>query len=257
MVYKTQMTFTQWWDRVSDFFAPTIFHPQYFYKVAETLTVKEVKKVAGGTFLDVGCGRQWYRPIFYPMFSKYITLEKKENKGIYNSKYPIDIWADATNIPLQRNAVDVVLLSEMMEYLSEPHKVLRECRRVLTPKGFIIINVRDNYPAHHLPLDVGHYTQHGVAALLKTAGFGVVRRITCGNFWEVMAIYRHIFFMERVKKLIFKQHYKILGFTMLAIMWPLMTLDNILAIVLGGKKSADEFAISHVVVARPLVSNKK
>lgn len=54
---------------------------------------------------------------------------------------PAGVIADYDDLPLQTNSVDLVLLTHLLEYSSDPHQVLREAHRVLHPNGNVIISV--------------------------------------------------------------------------------------------------------------------
>ena len=63
-----------------------------------------------------------------------------------NHKYTLDIQPTFGNLcalpgslPFAADSVDLILLSHVLEYASEPHKVLREVERILVPEGHLII----------------------------------------------------------------------------------------------------------------------
>jgi len=57
------------------------------------------------------------------------------------TKYGLDARVgNALEIPLPQHSVDVLISFETIEHLSDPEKFLKECRRVLVPKGKLIIS---------------------------------------------------------------------------------------------------------------------
>ena len=54
---------------------------------------------------------------------------------------PAGIIAEYDDLPLQNNSVDLVLLSHVLEYSTDPHQVLREVHRVLHGNGNLILSV--------------------------------------------------------------------------------------------------------------------
>ena len=52
--------------------------------------------------------------------------------------YPVVI-GDATSLPIDSHAVDVVILPHVLEFESQPHVALREASRVLVPEGSLVI----------------------------------------------------------------------------------------------------------------------
>ncbi|MBF0567056.1 MAG: class I SAM-dependent methyltransferase [Nitrospirae bacterium] len=137
--------------------------------------------------VDLGCGEG-------------ITLKKIVNKfpaaivlGIDGMTENIDICTrlglpaslgDVYNLDLPENSVDVVLLFEVIEHLSEPLKALREIHRILKPNGkLIIIFPNDGFfkiariltlkikEAAYDPGHVKQWTYGNMMPVLKQAGF--------------------------------------------------------------------------------------
>lgn len=240
------------WNSVQDLAAFTVFHPQYFLKIAQRAAVAEVRRRASGNFLDVGCGRQWYRPILEPLFKRYYAMEKPDNVRLYESRFPREILADASEIPLPESSVNVVMMAEVLEFLEEPPAAIKEIRRVLRPKGELIIFTVDNYPSHGQPGNFRHYQSSGLRRLLNDSGFRVTSLKAVGNFWETRAIYTNIFLMKRTKELIFKRQMTLVGLAIFALVWPLMIFNNLAGIIFGRRRGTEEFALGHIVVARSM-----
>ena len=53
--------------------------------------------------------------------------------------YRCDVVGYHTQLPIQRDSIDVVILPHLLEYSPHPHAILREVERVLHPDGHIII----------------------------------------------------------------------------------------------------------------------
>lgn len=61
--------------------------------------------------------------------------------------------ADGFNLPLKDQTVFVVLLTEVLEHLKEPAKMLKEASRVLVDGGLMVITVPNKYhPIWHLDI---------------------------------------------------------------------------------------------------------
>lgn len=61
-----------------------------------------------------------------------LAIEEAKKKG---TKV---LYADAENLPFKDASFDVVILREVLTHIHEPLKALKEIRRVLKPKGFLI-----------------------------------------------------------------------------------------------------------------------
>ena len=51
-----------------------------------------------------------------------------------------DFVGDALHLPLRDRSVDIVFATQVIEHVSKPHVVVRECSRVLRPNGFLILS---------------------------------------------------------------------------------------------------------------------
>jgi SAM-dependent methyltransferase len=122
-----------------------------------------------GYVLEIGNGRVSRRGRFKPPIEKveawiYLDLEVK--------KLP-HVRADVEHLPMGDDGFDTVVCLEMLEYVTDPHKALKEIRRVLKPEGKLILSM----PFLHrtdTPHDYWRFTEHGVCSLLQQAGFEVV-----------------------------------------------------------------------------------
>ena len=87
-----------------------------------------------GTLLDIGCGYMPYKPVVLnppSRVTKYIGLDLDDT--IYKtpeSPQP-DLGWDGRTIPLEDNAVDCALATEVLEHCPDPELTLRETRRAL------------------------------------------------------------------------------------------------------------------------------
>ena len=61
------------------------------------------------------------------------------NQPLVNT--PAGIIAEYDDLPLQNSSVDLVLLTHILEYSSDPHQVLREVHRVLHPNGNLVLSI--------------------------------------------------------------------------------------------------------------------
>ncbi len=236
------------WNTINDVLGPTIFHPQYFAREGEYACIEEVRKRARGTFLDIGCGRQWYRRELQPLFKKYIALDHPVLKEQYKSTYPVEIESDVEIIPLSAKSVDIAMMNLVIEHIPDPEKALQEVKRVLKRGGFFIIYFVENYPVHgEIPYTYQHFTDRGFEKLLAEKGFSVKKRLRFGNFWKTHITYKNVFMMDMIKKNLRKNI--IIGLFLFVFFAPFIILGNLAAYVLGRSRTRD-FAIGHVFVVQ-------
>lgn len=124
---------------------------------------------SGSLVLDAGAGDCRYRVHFarHDYESADFAAVDKDYSG--NLTYVCDL----REIPVEDQRYDLVLLTQVLEHIPEPGRVLGELRRVLKPGGAIWLSAPLFYPEHEQPYDFFRYTQFGHRFLLEGAGFEV------------------------------------------------------------------------------------
>src|SRR3974377_192718 len=84
------------------------------------------------TVLDIGCGHQPYRDLFPT--AHYWGMDH----GIVDASP--DLVGDALSLPLRDQSVDIVFATQVIEHVTNPHVMVKECKRVLRPNGFLILS---------------------------------------------------------------------------------------------------------------------
>ena len=80
------------------------------------------------------------------------------NHRIYAGERPgpdINLLARGDELPLESDSVDLVIVHHGLEFTDNPHQVLREVQRVLTPQG------------HLLVIGFNPYSLHGLSTLVR------------------------------------------------------------------------------------------
>ncbi|MBA3262243.1 MAG: class I SAM-dependent methyltransferase [Thermoleophilaceae bacterium] len=125
----------------------------------------------GELVLDAGAGRAPYRGLF--AHAGYETADFLAVKG---KKYTApDYVCDLAEIPVDDARFDHVVLTQVLEHVPEPAKVLAELHRVLKPGGTLWLTAPLFYAEHERPYDFFRYTQFGLRHLLESAGFEVLK----------------------------------------------------------------------------------
>ena len=122
-----------------------------------------------GDVLDVG-GRRVNRKGVFRVPEQGITSWRYLN---IDAEAAPDILCNAEDIPLPAASVDGIMLSEVLEHLEQPGRVLRELVRILRPGGYGIITMPFMYPLHADPYDYQRWTQEKLRQELAAAGFDV------------------------------------------------------------------------------------
>ena len=82
--------------------------------------------------LDIGCGHKPYRDLFPG------TQHWGMDHGIVDTSP--DFVGDALRLPIRDQSVDIVFATQVIEHVTNPHVMVRECKRVLRPNGCLILS---------------------------------------------------------------------------------------------------------------------
>lgn len=108
--------------------------------------------------LDIGAGRVSTNHSYTEYFPNRHTVD------IDPKRLP-DTVADVHKLPFEDASYGVVLATEMLEHCHTPETALREMKRVLKPKGTLILTTRFVYPLHDTPHDYYRFTEYGLRHL--------------------------------------------------------------------------------------------
>lgn len=120
----------------------------------------------GSRVLDVGAGEAPYRELF--AHADYVTVDWEHSAHELSE---VDIVAPADALPLDDRTFDAVLLTQVLEHVPEPQRLLAEQLRVLQPAGRLYLTAPLVWELHELPHDYYRYTSVGLRHLLEAAGF--------------------------------------------------------------------------------------
>jgi ubiquinone/menaquinone biosynthesis C-methylase UbiE len=152
-------------------------------KIVDEHLLKAFAEHARGTIVDIGCGTKPYESALKPYVQKHIGVDYP---GTLHDTSRIDVFADAYNTTLPSASADTVLLSAVLEHLSNPQDALNEASRVLKPGGRIILTAPQFWHLHEAPHDYYRYTEFGLRHLLKNAGFEVIQITPLAGFIVMM-----------------------------------------------------------------------
>jgi SAM-dependent methyltransferase len=180
---------------------------RYLWKNIESAVEKALNETSNSNpfILDVGCGNKPYADLFEGFNYKGLDCTEVSSSP--------DIIGEATNIPIESNTVDIVFSTQVIEHVSEPKQMLKECYRVLKPGGFLVMTGPFYWPLHEEPFDFYRFTKYGFEYLLKDAGFSELNITSDGGSWA--KIFLSINIRMRSKLLIiFRVLFNLIGETL-------------------------------------------
>lgn len=147
--------------------------------------------VLEGLLLDVGCNDCSITKFLPSNGCDYLGVDLSMS-ALEEGKPHGRVQCDACSIPLTNGTVDILVCSEIIEHLEEPHRMLKEIERVLKPKGKLVISTPNRESAFlqvqnslHMPKfhdwkyvesHFQTYSPEEFDTLLKQHGFTVVKK---------------------------------------------------------------------------------
>lgn len=119
---------------------------------------RAIQDFAGGELIDLGCGNAPLAGIYRDKVDRYTWLDWPNSP---HQEYEVDIHADLNALlPIEDQSYDTVILSDVIEHISNPELLFSECTRILKPGGHLLVGVPFLYPLHEEPFDYHRYTIH-------------------------------------------------------------------------------------------------
>jgi SAM-dependent methyltransferase len=132
-----------------------------------------------GRMIDVGCGRQPYRPYFAHL-REIVACDHDGARG------EVDFTCPADRIPVPDAGFDSILCTEVLEHVPDPGAVWREFARILKPGGQVLLTTPMYWPAHEEPFDFYRFPACGLRSLAEQAGFEVREHWPRGGSWAFL-----------------------------------------------------------------------
>lgn len=176
-------------------------------------------------WLDVGCGLKPYESSF--QYASYTGIDVEISGRSHELKKP-DKYFDGVNIPYENNTFDGILSTQVLEHVENLDLLLKECNRVLKPRGSFIVSVPFVYKEHEQPHDFRRFTSYGLMKLLSRNGFEIESCTKCLSAIETIATLFSVYLNNNIgsrNKMLFA----VTGFM---ITTPLLAFSNVLSKIL-------------------------
>lgn len=143
----------------------------------------------GDTFLDAGCGEAHLRrmipkDVLYVGMDRYSGSQDNEYK---DWRMRPDVLADVHCLPVRDETCSVVSLMHVLEHVPDPHKVMTEMARVLSPGGHLFLDVPFLHEIHHAPHDHFRYTPYALQDLAEKSGLDTIEIRPSGGYFRCVS----------------------------------------------------------------------
>ena len=147
--------------------------------------LSQQKDLSGCALLEVGCAEGWFIEAAMVHGANAVGVEPSPGKADLNPFLARQLikgrFPEATR-SLDAGCFDLVIFNDVFEHLSHPDAVLKECHRLLSPGGLLVIN---------LPLNSGFF--YRCAKLLGRTGWhGPYERL-----WQKGQASPHLYYHSR------------------------------------------------------------
>ena len=109
--------------------------------------------------LDLGGRLQPYRPLLGDRISRYLALDLHPSPLV-------SVIASGEQMPLPDDCFDLVICTQVLEYVASPPRLIEEARRVLKPGGCLFLSAPAVFPRDS-EQDLWRFTSAGLANLLS------------------------------------------------------------------------------------------
>ena len=190
---------------ISHYAGEVAYYKQASLRGVEKKLLSSIHK--GSKILDVGCGSGVHMKLLAPRVRTVAGIDSSRQMLIFARRTLTRsakknwrlIHADASAIPFPPHTFDCIIAMGLLDYVTSPLQVLRECRRVMTARGVLVASmpkkpsifsllrspVGDSIKRgiFHLPPVDHAVTKKELLLLFQTVGFRVV---TLTSVWSAM-----------------------------------------------------------------------
>ena len=161
---------------------PGLAEENYWFRRHEVVYRRLVERCRDRDVLEAGAGEGYGADLIADVAHRVIGLDYDESAVAHiRKRYPrVDMrHGNLAELPLPDGSVDVVVNFQVIEHLWDQAQFLRECFRVLTPGGELLVSTPNRItfsPGRDTPLNPFHTRELDAAELtelLEEAGFTV------------------------------------------------------------------------------------
>ncbi len=140
-------------------------------------------KYSTGKLADLGCGNVPFYMAYKDLISENICADWPNSA--HKNQY-LDLECDLNEpLPFFNNEFDTIIISEVLEHISNPELIWAEMARIIKPGGRIILSVPFFYKIHEAPFDFYRYTEFALKNFAEKNKLTVLELKSFGGLPEV------------------------------------------------------------------------
>lgn len=144
-----------------------------------------IARYAKGRLADLGCGNAPLAGAYAPLVDDYVWADWPNSlHQIFQLDEDIDLNG---TLPFGERSFDTLLLTDVLEHIAEPDRLLAQLARILKPGGHLIVGVPFLYQIHEDPHDYHRYTKYKLADFAAKHGLEVVSIDEIGGGFDALA----------------------------------------------------------------------
>jgi SAM-dependent methyltransferase len=139
---------------------------------------------ARGRLLDMGCGHIPFYDTYRSLVSENVCIDWSNT--LHVNPFLDHVLDLASPLPFADSSFDTVLLTDVLEHIAEPQKVMSEISRLLRSGGKLILGVPFLYWIHEEPHDYHRYTEFALRRFADLSGLRTIELEAYGGLPEVI-----------------------------------------------------------------------
>ncbi len=140
---------------LSRFHSPEDYHAMQHYIAENTVAELEARGIDFGSLhmLELGAGHGGYSRVLHQKSRAFIASDLYEIASFVTWNIPFTMMDVSKPFPFKHNLFDLIYCSSLVEHISQPGLMLKECWKVLKPGGILFLSFP---PFYSLALIGGH-----------------------------------------------------------------------------------------------------
>lgn len=142
-----------------------------------------IAKYVSGKLADLGCGNVPFYAVYKNLVHENICADWPNSA---HQNHYLDVECDLNQpLPFPDREFDSIIISEVLEHISNPELIWTEMSRILKPQGKLLLSVPFFYKIHEAPYDFYRYTEFALRNFAEKNNLTVLELKRFGGLPEI------------------------------------------------------------------------